>query len=204
MEYRAAAALNTKVSYWFLPDKVEALAIEEALAKVGDVSIFNKALVLHNGNKIDTTVSLQLGADVGVSSKEGVSVDAGIKFGYSTHVKDDTGKARGGLVCAGTASSKTPASVELSCRAECMFKGNNSATGYAIANQRIAMIAVVGTSSCPGAGNKSWGKLIASSFTPASDIESVEERATHFMETRTGRKVEWHPFEVERIDSDEE
>jgi len=114
---------------------VEALAQEEAALKVNGDTLFEKSIVLHNGNQIQKQISYQIGT-------------SGLSFGRSQTVSGRTGRRPGELKALGGKRVDIPMYALLEGAGKAELFATGAADGQAMASMQSTALFAFGVSSC--------------------------------------------------------
>jgi hypothetical protein len=135
--------------------RVEALAQDEARFSVNGAEAFNKAVVVQNGSVTSTSVTLELGGELG-KSQEGASASLSASVGISYTLTKNTAHKIDALNADGYASQDVPVSARLQSKGSGYLKAEDRSWAFAGVRTGHWIVALVGKSNCPGAGTTYW------------------------------------------------
>lgn len=154
--YRSAVRAMSEDGLACGGNAVEAYAQDETSFTVNNTAIFAKSAIVQNGTEASTSVSFNLGAGVG-TSKDGLSANASVGFGWTRNFTDKTADKTDFLFADGYASQKTPVTARLSGRGRTYLKVHDRTWGISDVRTGQWLAMYTGASQCPGAGRIARG-----------------------------------------------
>lgn len=129
---------------------VEAFAQDEASFAVNNQAVFGKAVVVQNGTEASTSVTFSLGGELG-TSKDGVSANASVGFGWTRNFTDKTADKTDFLFADGYKKEATPVTARLQARGRTYLKVHDRTWGLSDVRTGHWLMVFLGSSACPGA-----------------------------------------------------
>ena len=185
--YESMVRVNTNAGAWcpFQANDIEAIAQDEAEFTVNNMIVFNKGVVVQNGNDVTTTISFQFGANAGVSAKDSASGQVSVSFGYSQTSTHDTGSEEDELKARGTKTVPVPAHLYLHAKGREQLNAINRTWGSTSSKSKVWGVVFVGESTCAGT---TWGGQI---YGLTDRVDAKTRSASNFVESLTGTRPSW-------------
>lgn len=163
---------------------VEALAEEEVALELNSRRVLEKGVLLHNGNQLTRSSSLQLVAGVNLHPL-GWAANFGAQIGTSQTIVSRTGARDAALNVLGGAASDAPILATLTTHGHVELVAEGDASGFARTRTQMLALYALGRSGCPDAG--SCAVLIKEGS--GTEEEVALEAARDFFFIRTGSET---------------